>query len=252
MQIRRISRYGLVLALTFLAGGLAARADAAEGPSPPLTREGVEEMIRQYILTHPEVLMESLRAFQERQQAQERERTAAALVARAAELLQDPATPVGGNPQGDVTVVEFFDYRCGYCQRMAATLTQLLAEDRNVRLVYKELPILGPESVLAARAALAARAQGKYLPFHGALLAAGGPLTLEEILKVARTIPLDTEKLQADMQAPEIQEALQRNRALAQQLGIRGTPAFIVGAELVPGALELPRLKELVAKARAR
>ena len=100
--------------------------------------------------------------------------------------------------------------------------------------------------------ALAARSQGKYLPFHDALLAASSPLTLEEILKVAETIPLDTAKLQADMQAPEIQAALQRNRALAQQLGIRGTPAFIIGAELVPGALELPRLKELVTKARAR
>jgi protein-disulfide isomerase len=249
MGIRRAGAFLLALGLAVGAASTSpARAqDAAQAPS----REALEEIIREYILKHPEVIVESVRAFQERQQAQARERSAAALVARRADLTQDPASPVGGNSRGDVTVVEFFDYRCGYCRAVAATVRQLLQEDPNVRLVYKEFPILGPESLLAARAALAARVQGKYVAFHEALMGAENPLTLDQILKIAGQVGLDVTRLQSDMEAPEIPAALQRNHQLAQELGIRGTPAFVVGTEMVPGALDLERLKELVARARS-
>jgi protein-disulfide isomerase len=159
---------------------------------------------------------------------------------------------VAGNPKGDVTVVEFFDYRCGYCKRVTPVLKELMAGDPNLRVVFKELPILSPESNLAAKAALAAEAQGKYLPFHEALMASDSSLSMPDILQLATALKLDTAKLQADMNKPEIQAAIQKNHALAQAVGITGTPAFIIGPELVPGAIELPALKELIAKARKR
>jgi len=232
--------------------GLATPA-AAQDPATPLSREAVEAIVRDYLLKNPELIVESVRAFQQRQQTQEQERVAGVLAARRAELHQDPNAPVAGNPRGDVTVVEFFDYRCTYCKSVAPAVRQLLEQDPNVRLVYKEFPILGPESVVAARAALAARAQGKYVAFHNALMAAGGgPLTLAEVLRIAGQVKLDTARLQTDMDAPEIRALLQKNLALAQELGIRGTPAFVVGTEVVPGAMDLAALKELVARARAR
>jgi protein-disulfide isomerase len=225
---------------------------AAQTGRPPLDRPAIEAIIREYLLQNPEVILEAVRAMQERQQAEERQRVAAVLAARRAELYQDAAAPVAGNPRGDVTVVEFFDYQCRYCKTVVPALRQLLEQDRQVRFVFKEFPILGPESVLAARAALAARAQGKYVAFHQALMAQGGPLTLPEILRVAAQVKLDPARLQADMEAPEIRQAIQKNLALAQELGIRGTPVFVIGGELVTGALELDALKDLVAKARAR
>jgi protein-disulfide isomerase len=223
-----------------------------QDPTTPPSREAIETIIREYLLQHPEVIVEAVRVFQERQQAEERQRIAAVLAARRAELYQDAAAPVAGNARGDVTVVEFFDYRCGYCKSVLPTLRQLLEQDRQVRFVFKEFPILGPDSMLAARAALAARAQGKYVAFHQALMAQSGPLALPDILRVAAQVKLDPVRLQADMEAPEIRQAIQKNLALAQELGVRGTPAFVIGDELVAGAMELDALKDLVAKARGR
>lgn len=249
MQPRWARLAGLLGALAVLGAPVPA---AAQTGRPPLDRPAIEAIIREYLLQNPEVIVEAVRVFQERQQAEERQRVAAVLTARRAELFQDAAAPVAGNPRGDVTVVEFFDYRCGYCKSVLPALRQLLEQDRRVRFVFKEFPILGPESVLAARAALAARAQGKYVAFHQALMAQSGPLTLPDILRVAAQVKLDPVRLQADMEAPEIRQAIQKNLALAQELGIRGTPVFVIGDELVTGALELDALKDLVTKARAR
>jgi len=239
--------------LALLAASLFASAGwAAETAPPALTKEAVEQIIRQFLMDHPEVVMDSVRRFQERQRAEERKRAGAAIATRQDDLLRDPASPVAGNPKGDVTVVEFFDYRCGYCKRVTPVLKELMAGDPNLRVVFKELPILSPESNLAAKAALAAEAQGKYLPFHEALMASDSSLSMPDILQLATALKLDTAKLQADMNKPEIQAAIQKNHALAQAVGITGTPAFIIGPELVPGAIELPALKELIAKARKR
>ncbi|MGZ9190337.1 MAG: DsbA family protein, partial [Nitrospira sp.] len=161
----------------------------------------------------------------------------------------DPTSPVSGNPSGDITVVEFFDYRCGYCKRVAGAVTQLQKDDSRVRVVYKDFPILGEASELAAKAALASNAQGKHQAFHEALLAAKGEMTKESILTVAGEVGLDTKRLEADMTKPEWQQVIDRNRALAKDLGISGTPGFIVGTELVPGALDVNGLKELIARA---
>ena len=136
-------------------------AESPTAPSGPAFQQAVEQVVEQYLRTHPEVIEQSLRNLQARRQAEERERTRQVIETKQAELLNDPNSPVSGNLDGDVTVVEFFDYRCGYCKRVAGTVKQLQQDDPNVRVVYKDYPILGEASVLAARAALASKAQGK-------------------------------------------------------------------------------------------
>ncbi len=140
-------------------------------PADPAFQQAVEEVVEQYLRSHPEVIEQTLEALQAKREAEERERVRNLIASRQAELLNDPNSPVSGNPNGDVTVVEFFDYRCGYCKRVAGAVTQLQQEDPKVRVVYKDYPILGEASVFAARAALASKAQGKHVAFHEALLA---------------------------------------------------------------------------------
>ena len=225
-------------------------AESGTGPSDPAFQKAVEQVVEQYLRTHPEVIEQSLLILQAQRKEEERERTSQMIAAKQAELLNDPNSPVSGNLEGDVTVVEFFDYRCGYCKRVADTVTQLQHDDPNVRVVYKDYPILGEASVLAARAALASKAQGKHLAFHEALLASEEELTPESILALATAVGLDTEKLHRDMESPSIQTTIERNQALARELGINGTPGFIIGTELVPGALELKDLKNLIRQVR--
>lgn len=239
-----------------LAFGALTGAPAAEAQEKPAfdaaESEAIEAVIKQYLLDHPEVLVEALQLYEQRQQAAEAERQKAALIAEAEALTQDPATPVIGNPEGDVTLVEFFDYRCPYCKRMTDTLAQLVEEDPNLRLAMKEYPILSQESLNAARAALAAQRQGKYESFHFALMEGGGDFTDEEIMAVAEGVGLDIAQLKADMQDPEIEAALRRNHSLAESVGVSGTPAFIVGDTLVPGATSLEQLRAMIAEARAK
>jgi protein-disulfide isomerase len=194
--------------------------------------------------------MEALQILQERQRAAEAENLERTIAERSDEILNDPAAPVGGNPAGDVTLVEFFDYNCPYCRRVAPTVADLEAADPNLRIVYKEYPILGPGSQFAARAALASRKQGKYVPFHHALMQAREQVTDASVMAIARAVGLDPERLRADMQDPAIQAAIARNLQLADALGIDGTPSFVIGDRVVPGAVELRTLQGLVARAR--
>jgi protein-disulfide isomerase len=239
-------------AMLLLALLLPAARSFAESPvaTHPSSQESLDNAIEQYIRSHPEVIEQSLQALETKREAEEKARQKAAIANRQQDLLNDPSSPVSGNPKGDVTVVEFFDYRCGYCKRVAGAVTQLQKEDPRVRVVYKDFPILGEASELAAKAALASRAQGKHQAFHDALLAAEGEMTKDTILAVAGEVGLDGKRLEADMANPEWQTVIDRNRALAKDLGISGTPGFIVGSELAPGALDLNGLKDLVARAR--
>ncbi len=168
-------------------------------------------------------------------------------------LFDDPGSPVSGNPNGGVTLIEFFDYHCAVCKSVLGVVMTLIEEDPDVRLVFKEFPILGRESVVAARAALAATAQdpSKYVPFHIALMSSRGLLTEPRILRLARSVGLDTERLKTGMYAPEIVVAIKHNWELADALRIRGTPAFVIGDKVIPGAVSLKTLKRYVAKARA-
>jgi len=223
-------------------------AEPADSPGPASTQT-MEQTIERYIRTHPEVIEQSLQALETRRQEDERQRSKVALVTRQNDLLHDPSSPVSGNPAGKVTLVEFFDYRCGYCKRVAAAVTQLQKDDARVKVVYKDLPILGEASELAAKAALASKAQGKHQAFHEALLATTGDITKDSILSIAGEVGLDAKRLETDMANPEWQTVIDRNRALARDLGINGTPGFIVGTELVPGALDLTGLQDLITRA---
>ena len=165
-------------------------------------------------------------------------------------LERDPNAPVLGNPDGDVTVVEFFDYNCPYCRRAMPEVQGLLDGDDNVRLVYREWPILGEGSVFAAKAALASREQGKYEAFHWALMGMEGRAEEASVMRIAQEIGLDVERLREDMEAAEIQEHIATSMRLTQSLGFSGTPSFVIGDNLVPGLVEEDRLRALVEEAR--
>lgn len=217
-------------------------------PTSPIDPATLDQAIEQYIRTHPEVIEQSLQALEAKREAEEKARQKAALATKQNELLNDPSSPISGNPNGEITLVEFYDYRCGYCKRAADAVTQLQKEDPRVRVIYKDFPILGEPSELAAKAALASVSQGKHQAFHEALLALKGEMTKESILATATEVGLDAKRLEADMRNPEWDRVIEKNRLLARDLGISGTPGFIVGTELVPGALDLQGLKDLIAR----
>lgn len=214
-----------------------------------LSSEPTDAAIERYIRAHPEVIEQSLQEMEAKREAEQKERQKVALKTKQDELLHDPLSPVSGNLKGEITVVEFYDYRCGFCKRAAPAVTELQKVDPRVRVVYKDFPILGEPSELAAKAALASQSQGKHQAFHEALLASHADMTKESILKIAEKTGLNAKRLEADMADPKWKGVIAKNRALARELGISGTPGFIVGNELVPGALDLNGLKELIARA---
>jgi protein-disulfide isomerase len=222
----------------------------AAGDLPLAQREAIEGIIRDYLLHNPDVLIEALRGAEDKLNREADAKAVKVLGDRRSEIFDDPATPVGGNPQGDATIVEFFDYRCPYCKQVLPSLQTLLKEDRKLRFVYKEMPVLGPQSVTAAHAALAAKRQGKYEAFHNAMMAAKGQITDETVYKVAGSVGLDVDRLKQDMSAPEIEQAIKANLALADALNIHGTPGFIIGNHIVPGAVDLDSLRTMIADAR--
>lgn len=240
----------LMLACIFLAASGYRSTKAAE--MAPAQRQAIEAVIHDYLMKNPDVLIEALRAAQDKLSRDSDAKATQALGAHRREVFDDPATPVGGNPQGDVTVVEFFDYRCPYCKQVEPALQKLLGQDKKLRFVYKEFPILGPPSVVAAHAALAAQRQGKYEAFHTAMMAAHGQITDDTVYQIAGSVGLDVDELKRDMTAPAIDRELKANLKLADTLDIHGTPAFIVGDRIVPGAVELDALKTMVSDARKR
>jgi protein-disulfide isomerase len=248
----RTKIFGLVLGGVLGLHPVLTNAEPPPAPADPAFQQAVEQVVEQYIRAHPEVIEQTLQALQVKREAEERDRIRKVIATKQAELLNDPNSPVSGNLDGDVTVVEFFDYRCGYCKRVAGAVTQLQEDDPNVRVVYKDFPVLGDASVFAARAALASKVQGKHLAFHEALLASKIELISENVLAIAKQVGLNTEQLNKDMQDPTLNEIIVRNQALARELGINGTPGFIVGTELVPGAIELNDLQNLVRQVRQK
>lgn len=212
----------------------------------------IERLIEEYLISHPEIILESVQNYRERQETERIERGANNLKARKVDLERDPDTPVAGNPDGDVTLVEFFDYNCGYCKTVLATVRQLLSEDVGVRLVLKEFPILSEGSEYAARAALAARVQGRYFEFHNSLMEIRGQISEKVVWEVAARVGLDIDKLKEDMEAESIISQLESNRELAHSLNINGTPTFIIGDQIIPGAVDGEALRELIKKIRIK
>ena len=220
---------------------------AQMAPALQMTNEQVKQLALEAILENPQIIMQAVAILEQR----ERERAASGANTVRLQLEQDPNSPNLGNPDGDVTVIEFFDYNCPYCRKAGQTVQELLASDANVRVIYREWPILGEDSVFASRAALAARAQGKYEEFHWALMNGEGRASEASILKLARHLDLDVEKLQADMTSPAVEAHIAQSSALARTLGFTGTPAFIVGDRTAPGMLSTDEITAMVAEARA-
>jgi protein-disulfide isomerase len=225
---------------------------AAAAEFTPEQRQAIEAIIHDYLTKNPEMLLDTLQAAEDKLKGEAHDKALAALATRRHEVFDDPDTPVGGNPRGDASLVEFFDYRCPYCKQVEPDLETLLVEDRQLRFVYKEFPVLGPESVSAARAALAARKQDKYDALHRALMGFKGQMDEAAVFKVASSVGLDIVRLKRDMAAPDIDRMLKANLSLAAALDISGTPGFVIGDEIVPGAVTLDELKQLIEAARRK
>lgn len=238
-----------VLACVALFLAAPAFAQTPESAAKP-DRAAVEQIVREYLLSNPEIIEQASAALRVRQ-AEAQERAAqVALKTQYAALYQHAATPVLGNVKGDAAVVQFFDYRCGYCKRVAPAVSALIAGDAQVKVIYKELPILGPESVFASRVALAAQRQGKYAEMHNALIASDA-LDEKTVLALAEKAGLDIERLQRDAKDAATTQQLAENQALADALAVTGTPAFIIGNRITPGAMDEASLATMVKAERA-
>ncbi len=218
--------------------------------APDAPKDEFERRVRDYLLDHPDVIMEAVSRFEARQRTEEESAGQKILKDRAEEIFRDPDSPVVGNPDGDVTLVEFFDYNCPYCRQMAPLMVQAEAADPKLRIVYKEFPILGPNSVFAAKAALAAHKQGRYAEFHRALMQVRSATDDARTLAVAGQVGLDGERLKTDMRDAAIQGLIDRNVALARALHINGTPGFVVGDQILTGATDLKSLQAAIQEAR--
>jgi protein-disulfide isomerase len=243
-----------ILACVALFGALAVPSAGRAQTSVPADRQALEQIIHDYLIAHPEVVTEALRAADAKAKEAEEAESRAQIVSHQDELLHDAKSPVGGNPAGDVTIVEFFDYRCPYCKQVEPALEALLKEDSQIRIVYKEFPILGPQSLIASQVSLAALKQSsqKYARLHVALMGLKGELNQDVILKTAESVGLDVAKIKADMSGRDIEALIKRNYDLADTLKITGTPAFIIGNAMSPGAIDLATFRKMVADARSK
>jgi len=216
----------------------------------PAQRAEIVRILREALTRDPSILRDAVEAMKDDDMRRESEAARTAIAAHR-DAMVTPEDPVAGNSKGAVTIVEFYDTRCPYCRAMEPTMARLLAQDHDVRLVYKDLPILGPASVLAAHALLAAQQQNGYDRLRTALMQAPPDYTKDQILAVARTVGLDDARLAHDMDSPAIDARLDANLALAKALAIDGTPALLIGDALVPGAVELSELEKAIATVRA-
>jgi protein-disulfide isomerase len=247
---RSIAALASALALTMFAPvpplAVPAKADIAS-----VSDEEFGKRVRDYLMQNPEILRDVLQELERKERARQAQATQDTIKAQAARLFRAENDPVLGNPEGDVTLVEFMDYNCGYCKRSLADVMKLVEADKNLRVVIKEFPILGPTSVTASRAALAAAKQGKYEQMHMALMGHKGALSDEAIFELAKAAGLDVDRLKTDMDDKAIAARIDENHQLASMLGIDGTPAFIIDQQLIPGALGFEALAAAVGDVRA-
>jgi protein-disulfide isomerase len=216
-------------------------------------KQAIGEVVRDYLLAHPELLQEVMAELEKRQAEQQKVAQAGALKESRQTLLNAPHSIVAGNVQGDVTLVEFFDYNCGYCKRALADVRALAKNDPKLRIVLKDFPVLGPESVEASRVSLAVKNQlqgEKLFDYHVKVMETRGRVNGERALSVAKEMGVDMARVQKDMDAPDVRTALQENVGLGDKLGLSGTPAFIIGDEIIPGAVGLEPLRQVVASVR--
>jgi protein-disulfide isomerase len=254
----KLKDVGVAAGLGFIALGLLSAPAAAQNEldipdyeSQESEKTRIETIIREYLLKNPSIIREAMQALQAQEELERAERAADLVKEASKEIFFDPDSPFIGNASGDVSIVVFFDYNCGYCKHFLPQLQSISQKDPMVRIVFKEFPILGPESTSAAKAALAASRQGKYLEFHNMLMTAE---TTDEasIKNISKILEIDYSKLQKDMADPQIDEQITRNHRLAGSLEINGTPAYIIGDQIIPGAIDADSLTRFVTLIRKK
>ncbi len=245
---RKINRFFLVAALTFAMAAAPLPVLAAEFTDAQKNEIGA--LVREYLIKNPEVIREVFTELERKETAEKEVAAKSGIIDSKAELFNSKLSHVAGNPDGDVTMVEFFDYNCGYCKRAFPDVLTLIESDPKLKVVIKEFPILGKNSLFASRAAIAAKKQNKYWDFHVALMNTSGSLNEARVMKVAKEIGLDTDKLRKDMDDEAVQQEIAESHRLANRMGINGTPSFIIDDRLIPGALGLEELRSQIAEVR--
>lgn len=248
LSIARTLPAWLLALMMALSPGLATAQD--DQTFSPKQQDALKKLVHDYILENPSIIADAIEALRQKEDLAADLVAKKTLAERKDEIFNDPDTPSIGNPKGDVTLVEFFDYRCPYCKAMAEQLYDAVKTDGKLRLVLKEFPVLGPDSVTAARAALAAREQKKYEEFHKAMMRLKEPVTEKVIFKVAGDVGLNIDKLKKDMDDQKIDLILKNTMKLAHDLDVTGTPAFVIGDQMVPGAISAQSLKQLIDQTR--
>lgn len=247
-------KLAFVLAVILIAGGIAFNhytGVQADQNDQAMTKEDVQEIVKQTIADNPEIIVEAFQKYQTQQREAQREQQREKFLENKDKLLENNNSPtIGAESPDAVTIVEFFDYNCGYCKRAIGAVNQIIEEEDDVRFVFKEFPILSASSETAARYALAAHEQGKYLEFHTALMEFKGQKNEESILKLASELDLDIEKLKEDAKSDKVSEELEETKALARELGVTGTPAFVIGDEFAPGYIPYEQMKGMIEKAK--
>ena len=223
----------------------------ADGSFNDAQKKEIGEVVRQYLMENPEVLLDVSKALEAKQQEQEAAQRSAVLQSNADQIFRSPADYVAGNPKGDVTMVEFFDYNCGWCKKGFPEVMSLLDKDKNLRFVLKEFPIFGGDSDYAAMAAIAAKKQNKYWELHQAMFAHEGKITKEAVDELAVKHGIDLAKLKEDMKDPTVAKELADNHVLAQALNINGTPGFVIDDQVSPGYLPADELGKIIEQVRA-
>jgi protein-disulfide isomerase len=217
-------------------------------------RGDIETIVRNYLIAHPEVLEEAMAELNKRQAAAEAEKHQASVASNAEAIFNSPRGVVLGNKDGDVSFVEFFDYNCGYCKRAMADMLDLMKTDPKLKVVLKEFPVLSQGSVEAAQVAVAVRMQDpsgkKYLDFHQKLLGGRGPADKARAMAAAKDAGLDTARIEKDLASPEVKATIEENFKLAEAMGMNGTPSYVIGKQVVVGAVGLESLKEKISLAR--
>ncbi|PIE07378.1 MAG: disulfide bond formation protein DsbA [Rhodobacterales bacterium] len=243
----------LAAALTLTLAPPALAAEFSFDSMSEADRAAFGDAVRAYLLENPEVIMEAVAVLERREAAEQVARDAALIAANHDAIFNDPGDYVGGNPDGDIAFVEFVDYKCGYCRKAFPELKALIETDDNLRIIYKEFPILGADSLLASRFALSARATGgdeAYRAVHDAMMTMRGSTTEESLSALADGLGLDGAAILAGMTDPEIDKVIAANHALATRLQISGTPTFVIGEQLVRGYVPLEAISELIADLR--
>jgi protein-disulfide isomerase len=243
----RFASLALLAAAAFLAWPVA----SAQASFSDDERAEIESIVRDLLTDKdPEIIIKAAQIAEQKMNAKRVEEGQKNVSKNKDKLLSDSKSPVGGNPKGSVTVVEFYDYQCGYCKLMQPHLAKLLDENKNVRFVYKEFPVLGAASVTAAKASLASVKQGKFAEFHDALMTEKGHFAEDTVDKIAKKVGLDVEKLHKDMADSGIQKTIDANIALGRDIGANGTPTFVIGDKIIPGAISFEELKQTVESAK--